>query len=53
MVAGTIDACAVLKIGFLYDNVESSLSSYMEVFDIVLVDDQTMQVPIDILQRLL
>ncbi|XP_076235130.1 cytosolic 5'-nucleotidase IIIB [Calliopsis andreniformis] len=52
MVDGMVDTDAVLKIGFLYDNVESSLSSYMEVFDIVLVDDQTMQVPIDILQRL-
>ncbi|CAL7950881.1 unnamed protein product [Xylocopa violacea] len=53
MVDGMVDTCAVLKIGFLYDNVENSLSSYMESFDIVLVDDQTMQVPIDILQRLL
>ncbi|KOX75972.1 hypothetical protein WN51_12402 [Melipona quadrifasciata] len=41
------DTCAVLKIGFLYDNV------IMEKFDIVLVDDQTMQVPIDILRLLL
>ncbi|CAK9822295.1 7-methylguanosine phosphate-specific 5'-nucleotidase [Anthophora retusa] len=49
---GMVDTCAVLKIGFLYDHVESSLSSYMETFDIVLVDDQTMQVPIDILQQL-
>ncbi|XP_043802731.1 7-methylguanosine phosphate-specific 5'-nucleotidase isoform X1 [Apis laboriosa] len=53
MVDGMLNTCAVLKIGFLYDNVESSLASYMEKFDIVLVDDQTMQVPIDILRLLL
>ncbi|XP_015433371.1 PREDICTED: 7-methylguanosine phosphate-specific 5'-nucleotidase isoform X2 [Dufourea novaeangliae] len=53
MVDGMTDTCAVLKIGFLYDHVDTSLASYMEVFDIVLVDDQTMQVPFDILQRLL
>ncbi|XP_076657455.1 cytosolic 5'-nucleotidase IIIB isoform X2 [Halictus rubicundus] len=53
MVDGMTDTCAVLKIGFLYDHVDSSLASYMEVFDIVLVDDQSMQVPLDILQRLL
>lgn len=53
MVDGMVDTNAVLKIGFLYDNIESSLSSYKDVFDIVLVDDQTMQVPTDILQRLL
>ncbi|XP_017891360.1 7-methylguanosine phosphate-specific 5'-nucleotidase isoform X2 [Ceratina calcarata] len=53
MVDGMVNANAVLKIGFLYDNVEDSLSSYMENFDIVLVDDQTMQVPTDILHRIL
>ncbi|KAK9297978.1 hypothetical protein QLX08_008502 [Tetragonisca angustula] len=53
MVDGMMNTCAVLKIGFLYDNIESSLASFMEKFDIVLVDDQTMQVPIDILQLLL
>ncbi|XP_031831383.1 cytosolic 5'-nucleotidase IIIB isoform X2 [Nomia melanderi] len=53
MVDGMTDTCAVLKIGFLYDHVESSLPAYMEEFDIVLVNDQTMQVPLDILQRLL
>ncbi|XP_076382262.1 cytosolic 5'-nucleotidase IIIB [Megalopta genalis] len=53
MVDGMKDVGAVLKIGFLYDHVDSSLESYMEVFDIVLVDDQTMQVPLDILQKLL
>ncbi|XP_043582860.1 7-methylguanosine phosphate-specific 5'-nucleotidase [Bombus pyrosoma] len=53
MVDGMVNTCAVLKIGFLYDNIESSLASFMEKFDIVLVDDQTMQVPVDILRLLL
>ena len=33
--------------------VESSLASFMEKFDIVLVDDQKMQVQLDILRLLL
>jgi len=39
----------VLKIGFLYNHVDQALPSYMENFDIVLVDDQTMNVPKEIL----
>nr|XP_023030478.1 7-methylguanosine phosphate-specific 5'-nucleotidase [Leptinotarsa decemlineata] len=35
----------VLKIGFLYERSEEALPSYMETFDIVLRDDQTMDVP--------
>lgn len=35
----------VLKIGFLYEHIQEALPSYMEAFDIVLVDDQTMAVP--------
>lgn len=53
MVDGMVNTRAVLKIGFLYDNAEDSLSSYMEHFDMVLIDDQTMQVPTDILHRIL
>ncbi|XP_077277889.1 cytosolic 5'-nucleotidase IIIB [Temnothorax americanus] len=53
MVEGLKDTKAVLKIGFLYDHVEASLDSFMEKFDIVLVDDQTMRVPMEILQNIL
>ncbi|XP_012232120.1 7-methylguanosine phosphate-specific 5'-nucleotidase [Linepithema humile] len=53
MVEGIKDVKAVLKIGFLYEHVEASLDSFMEKFDIVLVDDQTMQVPTEILQSIL
>lgn len=53
MVEGIEDTKAVLKIGFLYEHVEASLNSFMENFDIVLIDDQTMQVPIEIIQNIL
>jgi len=33
-----------IKIGFLYDHAELSLPQYMERFDLVLIDDQTMNV---------
>ncbi|GJQ84706.1 hypothetical protein Trydic_g21113 [Trypoxylus dichotomus] len=36
---------AVLKIGFLYEHSEENLPVYMDTFDIVLIDDQTMKVP--------
>ena len=42
----------VLKIGFLNFEVEKLLETYMENFDIVLVEDQTMDVPIDLLKML-
>lgn len=47
------DTKTVLKIGFLYEHVEASLDMFMEKFDIVLVDDQTMRVPMEILQSIL
>ena len=42
MAAGVKDPNVVLTIGFLNNNIESSLETYKENFDIVLVDDQTM-----------
>lgn len=33
--------------------VEASLETFMKKFDIVLVDDQTMRVPMEILQHIL
>lgn len=44
MAAGVHDADAVLKIGFLYERAEDRLGEFLEHFDIVLVDDQTMDV---------
>jgi len=44
MADGVPHANAVLKIGFLYDHVAESLPSFMDTFDIVLEDDQTMRV---------
>lgn len=35
----------VLKIGFLFDHPELNLPKYLEAFDLVLIDDQTMDVP--------
>ncbi|GAB0095602.1 5'-nucleotidase [Sergentomyia squamirostris] len=49
MADGIPKSSHVLKIGFLYDHVEQSLPKYMDTFDIVLIDDQTMQVPQKIL----
>ncbi|XP_057340681.1 7-methylguanosine phosphate-specific 5'-nucleotidase [Microplitis mediator] len=43
----------VLKIGFLYENVESALPSYLDTFDIVLIDDQSMDLIIDILRPIM
>ncbi|KAI4503201.1 hypothetical protein M0802_001423 [Mischocyttarus mexicanus] len=53
MVNGMDNAVAVLKIGFLYDKAEENLNNYMNEFDIVLVDDQTMQVATEILRTIL
>ncbi|KAL0105148.1 hypothetical protein PUN28_016654 [Cardiocondyla obscurior] len=53
MVEGITNTKAVIKIGFLYEHVEDSLELFMKYFDIVLVDDQTMQVPMEILQIVL
>ncbi|XP_031782592.1 7-methylguanosine phosphate-specific 5'-nucleotidase isoform X2 [Nasonia vitripennis] len=45
-----VDNC-VLRIGFFY-NAKESLSQFMEAFDIVLVDDQTMNVALEIVDSI-
>ncbi|XP_046396998.1 7-methylguanosine phosphate-specific 5'-nucleotidase [Ischnura elegans] len=44
---------AVLKIGFLYEKCEERLPSFLEHFDIVLIDDQTMNVMNDLLRLII
>lgn len=44
MADGIEHANHVLKIGFIYEKVEGNLPSYMNTFDIVLEDDQTMDI---------
>uniref|UniRef100_A0A8C6VUZ4 5'-nucleotidase n=2 Tax=Nothobranchius furzeri TaxID=105023 RepID=A0A8C6VUZ4_NOTFU len=43
----------ILKIGFLNDKVEERLDNYMDSYDIVLVKDETLEVPNAILQKVL
>lgn len=45
MANGVPSSSHILKIGFLFDHVEANMDKYMNTFDIVLVDDQTMDVP--------
>lgn len=45
MANGVPASSHILKIGFLFDHVEANMQKYMDTFDIVLVDDQTMDVP--------
>ncbi|XP_042874149.1 cytosolic 5'-nucleotidase 3-like isoform X3 [Penaeus japonicus] len=44
MAVGVPQPSNVLKIGFLNDKVEERLEAYLDGFDIVLIDDQTMDV---------
>ncbi|XP_018016500.1 cytosolic 5'-nucleotidase 3 isoform X2 [Hyalella azteca] len=53
MAHGVPDPGAILKIGFLNDKVEERLSSYEEAFDVVLIDDQTMDAPMAIVKLML
>ncbi|CAH1159801.1 unnamed protein product [Phaedon cochleariae] len=48
MVEGMEHLSSVLKIGFLYERSEEALPSYMDTFDIVLIDDQSMNIPMAI-----
>ena len=45
MAAGVEDPETVLTIGFLNKNIEKNLPVYQNKFDVVLVDDQTMEFP--------
>lgn len=42
MANGVPSQIHILKIGFLFDHPEQNLPAYLEKFDIVLIDDQTM-----------
>ena len=53
MADGIKDINVVLSIGFLNKNVEANLSEYKRCFDVVLVDDQTMDFPLALLQDVL
>ncbi|XP_068092684.1 cytosolic 5'-nucleotidase 3A isoform X2 [Hyperolius riggenbachi] len=43
----------ILKIGYLNDKVEESLEKYMDLYDIVLVKDETLDVANSILQKIM
>ena len=45
MAAGVENPDTVLTIGFLNKNIEKNLPVYQNKFDVVLVDDQTMEFP--------
>jgi HAD superfamily hydrolase (TIGR01544 family) len=53
MAEGVENPDVVLKIGFLNSKVKERLDQYMEGFDVVLVDDQTMDFPNAILSDIL
>lgn len=53
MAAGVHNANTILKIGFLYERVDDRLEEFLTHFDIVLIDDQTMDVVNSILDVVL
>ena len=52
MASGFKDPENLLKIGFLNDTSEQKIKTYMDLYDIVLVDDQSMDVPNKILGKI-
>ncbi|XP_072572608.1 cytosolic 5'-nucleotidase 3 isoform X2 [Paramormyrops kingsleyae] len=53
MADGVANVENILKIGFLNDKVEELLQKYLESYDIVLVQDETLEVPNSILQKII
>ncbi|KAK1173468.1 cytosolic 5'-nucleotidase 3A isoform X3 [Acipenser oxyrinchus oxyrinchus] len=53
MADGVTNVENILKIGFLNDKVEERLEKYLDSYDIVLVKDETLEVPNSILQKIL
>jgi len=53
MADGVDNVQAVLRIGFLNDYSEERLAKFMDLFDVVLVDDQTMDFGNDIIDQLM
>ncbi|KAM9309235.1 cytosolic 5'-nucleotidase 3 isoform 1-T1 [Pholidichthys leucotaenia] len=53
MADGVSNVETILKIGFLNDKVEERLDAYLDSYDIVLVRDETLEVPNAILQKVL
>lgn len=52
MADGAAKCSNVLRIGFLNDKIDERLQTYLDAFDIVLVNDQTMDVPNAIVKRI-
>jgi len=53
MDTGALQEANIIRIGFLNHKEDRMLQQYLEHFDIVLLDDQTMQIPRSILDELL
>lgn len=49
MANGVPSSSNIVKIGFLYHHVNENLEKYMDTFDIVVINDQSMDVPIGLL----
>jgi len=49
---GVVTESTVLKIGFLNFNTDSLIERYLKEFDIVLIDDETFDVPLDVFNSL-